>query len=214
MNFRTSFIAAAALFIGGCATTTTELVSVALDKESAGHFNNIMVMAISDNQQVRETVEQSLSGEIAGTGTQTMNASDYLSGNLASMSKDELRDMAKQAVEENGADAVLVATLIDNDVRDQYTPPQVNQVAIPVVEPRFGSYVGMQYDTVMMPGYFTSQQEVYVQTMLFDVATGKAVWKAQSKTINPLSLERGVENFSSVMVPRLKSDGMLSGGGH
>lgn len=212
MNFRTSFIAAAFLILGGCATTTTELVSVALDKQSAGHFNNIMIMAISDNQQVRTTVEQSLAGKISSTGTQATSASDYIPGNLTSLSKEDLRSKAEQAVQQNGADAVLVATLIDNSVREEYTPPQVNQVAIPVVEPRFGNYVGMQYDTVMMPGYFSSQQEVYVQTTLFDASTGQAVWKAQSKTINPLSLEKGVENFTNVMVPRLNSDGMLSGG--
>lgn len=211
MNIKLGFIAAAMVVLGGCATTTTDLLSVALDKESEGHFERVMVMAISDNEQVRLTVEQSLSAKIAGTGTEALNASDYVSGHLASMDKDELRSRAAEAIAANGADAVLVTTLIDNSVREEYTPPQVNQVAIPVVEPRFGNYVGMQYDTVMMPGYFTSLQEVYLQTTLFDTATGKAVWKAQSKTINPVSLEDGVENFTGVMVPRLQRDGMLAG---
>lgn len=212
MNIKLGFIAAAMVVLSGCATTTTDLLSVALDKESEGHFDNVMVMAISDSEQVRLIVEESLAERIASTGTGALSASDYVSGHLASMDKDELRRKAEQAVEANGADAVLVTTLIDNSVRDEYTPPQVNQVAVPVVEPRFGNYVGMQYDTVMMPGYFTSLQEVYIQTTLFDTATGQAVWKAQSKTINPVSIEDGVETFTRVLVPRLQADGMLAEG--
>ncbi|SFM13161.1 hypothetical protein [Marinobacter zhejiangensis] len=212
MNIRMSLIAAAFMILAGCTTTTTDLLSVALDKQSPGQFEKIMVMAISDNEQVRTIVEQSLAGKIASTGTVALAASDYVPGHLASMDKETLHRHAEEAIRENGADAVLVTTLIDNSVRDQYTPPQVNQVAMPVVEPRFGNYVGMQYETVMMPGYFTSLQEVYIQTTLFDTATGHAVWKAQSKTINPVSLEDGVKNFSNVMVPRLESDGMLGGG--
>ncbi|MDX1754553.1 MAG: hypothetical protein R3175_00670 [Marinobacter sp.] len=200
-----------ALVFTGCAASQTELLSVSLDKDSRGNFQKVLVLAISGDQLVRQTVERSLAEHISATGTATVIASQHIPGDLESLGKEELRLQAQQVMLNTRADSVLVASLIRDDVREEYVAPQTSQVAVPTLEPRFGPYVGYHYDTVVTPGYFTSHREVFVQTSLFDGNTGHVVWRAQSKTINPTSLRQGVEDFSSVMTDRLWNDGMLAG---
>ncbi|MDX1457821.1 MAG: hypothetical protein R3276_09540 [Marinobacter sp.] len=213
MKLRLPIAAVMILLLSGCASTQTELVSVSLDKDSPGQFSKVLVLAISGDQLVRQTVEQSLADRINGTGAETVIASQYITGDLESLGKEELRQQAQQVVLNTQADSVLVASLIRDEVREEYVAPQANQVAVPTVEPRFGPYVGYHYDTVVTPGYFTSHREVFVQTSLFDAQTGHVVWRAQSKTINPASLQQGVDDFSHIMTDRLWDDGMLAGGG-
>ncbi len=200
------------LLLSACASSQTELVSVSLDRDSPAHYRKVLILAISSDHQVRQTVERSLANRIGETGTDTVIASQYITGDLEALGLEELRQQALQVVLKTRADSVLVASLLRDEVREEYVAPQASQVAVPNVEPRFGPYVGYHFDTVVTPGYFTSQREVFVQTSLFYVDTGHVVWRAQSKTINPSSLQQGVDDFSDVMTNRLWNDGMLAGG--
>ncbi|MDC0662738.1 hypothetical protein [Marinobacter sp. SS21] len=212
MSVRLTTALTLTLILSACASSQTELVSVSLDRDSQAHYRKVLVLVISGDQQVRRTVEQSLANRIGKTGTETVVASQYITGDLEVLGVEELRQQALQVVLKTRADSVLVASLLRDEVREEYVAPQASQVAIPTVEPRFGPYVGYHYDTVVTPGYFTSQREVFVQTSLFDVDTGHVVWRARSKTINPSSLQQGVDDFSNVMTNRLWNDGMLAGG--
>lgn len=200
-----------ATLLSGCATNT-ELLSVSRDKESNGAFSTVFVIAISDNEDVRSTVEQSLAARIANAGAKAVISTKVMPGQLASMSKDELRAKAEEAVKSSGADSALVAILLKDEVREDYLPPTMQQYPIPStpIYMGYGSYVGYNYDTVIVPGYFDKTREVFIQTSVFDASNGKAVWRAQSKTINPTDLTSSVSAFSNVLVTRLVEDGMLT----
>lgn len=209
MTFRTACALLITVALAGCATPKTELTSVAMDKDSGGQFQKVLVLAITDDLLARKGVEQGLAEQISKTGTLAEPAITYIPGDLDTLDRETVRSQAEQAVTDSKADAVLTISLISDQTRDQYTPPQVNQIALPTVEPRFGPYVGYHYDTVVTPGYFTSQREVFIQSDLFDAQTTNVVWRAQSKTMNPTDLETGVEDFGGVMIDRLLNDGML-----
>lgn len=201
-----------ATLLSGCATTNTELLSVSRDKESSGAFSTVFVIAISDDDEVRKTVEQSLAARIANAGATAVISTEVMPGQLASMSKEELRAKAEAAVKSSGADSALVAILLKDDVREDYVQPTVQQYAVPTtpIYMGYGSYVGYNYDTVIVPGYFDKTREVFIQTSLFDASNGKAVWRAQSKTINPTDLTSSVSAFSNLLINRLVSDGMIT----
>ncbi|GAA3566524.1 hypothetical protein [Marinobacter xestospongiae] len=208
MNRLAALISGLALLLGGCASQT-ELTSVALDREARGHYGRILVLSISGDQLVRKTVEDQIGATLARAGVTAVVAYPALPGELDSLGKQALRQQAEALVLAENAEAVLVASLIRDEVREEYVAPQINQVATPALHPGFGPYVGYHYDTVVTPGYFTSQREVFVQTSLFDVETGQAVWRAQSRTLNPVDLNDSVAEFSKVLVHRLQDDGML-----
>ena len=199
------------LLLAGCATNT-ELISVSMDKSSNGNFEKVFVIAVSDDDAVRKLVETSIAAEISKSGNDAIVSSKVMPGALASMKKEDLRAKAEAAVKDTNADSVFVAVLLKDEMREEYIPPHVQEMPIPTtpVYMGFGPYVGYQYDTVVTPGYFEKQRQVYVQGSMFDAKTGTPVWRAQSKTIDPTDLGTSVNEYSSVVVKRLQSDGMLS----
>ena len=208
----TAIAATAIVLLTGCASRSTELLSVSMDHDSAGHYSNVYVMAISDNPELRKSVEESLVARITEAGGKAVISSTDLPGKLASMNKDELRTRAEKAVGAAGADAVLVASVLKDETRDEYVLPRVSQSPVPSspVHMGLGPYVGYQQDTVIAPGYFSRQREVYVQTSLFDTGSQKPVWRAQSRTINPSDIDSSISEFSDLVVTRLLHDGMLA----
>lgn len=199
------------LLLAGCATNT-ELMSVSMDKASKGSFKKVFVIAISDDDAVRTMVEQSIATEITSGGAQAIVSSTVMLGALASMKKEDLRAKAEAAVKKAGADSAFVAVLLKDEVREQYVSPRIQEMPVPTtpVYMGFGSYVGYQHETVVTPGYFDKQRQVFVQASLFDASTGTPVWRAQSKTIDPTDLNTSVKGFSSIVVERLQRDGMLA----
>lgn len=65
----------------------------------------------------------------------------------------------------------------EGDVREDYVQPTVQQYAVPTtpIYMGYGSYLGYNYDTVIVPGHFDKTREVFIQTSLFDASNGKAV---------------------------------------
>ena len=193
------------------ACSTTELLSVSKESDAAGHYQKVLVMAVSQNAQIRQIVEQSLADNLDELTVGNVVASLHMPGALDKNKPEEIRPIAEKAVKDAGADAVLVTVLLHEDVRQDYVPPRNDLVAVGNV-PYFmgyGTYVGYHYETVYTPGYVTSRTDYYVQTMLFDANTGKAVWRAQSRTTDPSSLASGVSDFSDEIIGRLRQDGMI-----
>lgn len=203
------------LLTTGCASTHhTELLSVSKDNDSKGQFSKVFVIAVSDDEALRNTVEKIVSDAISRRGATAIMSNTAIPGGIGSLSKDELRSKAEAAVKENGADSALVLLLLKDEVRDHYVAPVAQAAPAPSgpVYMGFGPYMGYNYDTVMTPGYFEQQREVFVQSSLFDTSNGNPVWRAQSKTVDPVDLKSNVEEFSKLMVTRLQQDGMLSAG--
>jgi|GEM_PF-417513 len=208
-------IAALALLLtAGCSTTHTELMSVSKDKENKGNFGKVFVIAVSDNDELRGTAEKIMADTLISQGAEASLSSDHIPGDIGSLSKDELRSKAEAAVKAVGADSALVLLILKDEVRDHYVEPATQQAPVPTapVYMGFGPYLGYHYDSVMTPGYFEQQREVFVQSSLFDASNGQPVWRAQSKTVDPVGLEPSVKEFSQLVVKRLQQDGMLRGG--
>ena len=126
-----------------------------------------------------------------------------------------LREAATAAVKDSGADAVLVGKMVSEGKRTEYTPPRVEQTPVPAAPyyMGFGSYVGYGYQTVIMPGEVRELREYFLQTSVYDVASEKPVWRAQSVTLNPDNLQQAVDDVADMIAQRLAQDGLLEGVG-
>ncbi len=197
--------------LAACASTRTELLSVETTPDAAAPYARVLVLTVADNGQIRQVVEQSLAQRLSDQGVSSQVASLLMPGGLDKSEPEQIRAAAEKVVAESGVDAVLVTVLLHEDVRQDYVPPRNDVVAVGNV-PYFmgyGAYVGYHYDVVYTPGYITQEKDYFVQTKLFDVSTGEAVWRAQTRTIDPQGLADGVKSFSKAVIGRLKDDGML-----
>lgn len=193
-----------------CATGT-RLESVDMATDSNAPYRKVLVLAISDNGQIRQVVEQGLAGQLHSHGVEHVVASTLMPGGLDKEQPESIRARAEKVVRDTGVDAVLVAMLLHEEVRQEYVPPREESVPVANV-PYFmgyGAYVGFHYQTVYTPGYYREEQNYYVQNTLFDVSNEQQVWRAQSRTVNPVNIQDGVASLSRLVVNRLLKDGML-----
>ena len=59
------------------------------------------------------------------------------------------------------------------------------------------------------PGYYTTDKNYFVETMVYEVANDKLIWSGTTKTVNPSKMEKAVNEIADVVVDRMKSDKFL-----
>ncbi|EKF73418.1 hypothetical protein A11A3_13735 [Alcanivorax hongdengensis A-11-3] len=200
----------AMLLLAACAATTevnsTWQVKTGEDKPA---FNHIYVLSLANNPvnaaAVENAVKESLGKRavMATLGHETLPADVDKAKNF--------RAEVEKSVRASGADGVLVVSLLKIDERDEYVPPQVDYVPMTAAPMYlgYGPYVGYNYNAIYQPGYYQNTRDYYLQSQLYSVQTGKPVWMAQSKVMNPVNVEKGAKGYASTLVRQLDKDGAL-----
>lgn len=210
--FRVILVSLLALMTACATQSTSQLTSVSRDPDMAGKsYSKVFVMALAKDESRRRLVEDAVVSELKEQGVEAMASWSYID-TLNLEDQDALRVAAEKAVKESGADAALVGKVVREDRRTEYGPPQVEQTPMPV-SPYFmgyGSYVGYGYQTIVSPGELREVNEYFLQTSLYDAASAKPVWRAQSITLNPENIEQAVADVADMLARRLMEDGVLS----
>ncbi|MDX1373251.1 MAG: hypothetical protein R3321_12310 [Nitrososphaeraceae archaeon] len=126
-------------------------------------------------------------------------------------SKEELLD----AIQKNKFDGVITINLIDKESETQYVPGQAVYTPTRTYS-YYGSYWGYYnywYPQVYRTGYIDVEKNYFLETNLFDAETEKLSWSAQSKTVDPVSLESFSEGFAQKIAADLKEDKLLENSG-
>jgi hypothetical protein len=186
-----------ALFlVSACATTAK--MNVWKDQTYEGPVKKVLVMGLSQKKGIRLFFENEFVRQLRERG------SDAVAGNTIlpyeqPMDKDFIVTKAK----ESGADTVLVARSLGREMQRTYVPGQA--YGVPGYYSRWGSYYGNAYS----PGYVVEDEYVYVETNLYDIATEKLIWSAQSATIIIADDYDLIRSFIKNMIDKLSSDKLV-----
>jgi hypothetical protein len=188
---RISFFSAliTCFLLSSCATTTT--TNVWMDQTYQGPVKKILVMGISQRPGIQRFFEDEFVRQLRARGTDAIAGYSILPYDQK-MDKDFIAAKAG----ESGADAVLVARPIGKKIERSYVPGSYY---------RWGSYYGYAYS----PGYVVDDEYVYIETNLYDVATEKLIWTAQSETIMMATDQELIKSFINTMVAKLASDKVI-----
>lgn len=132
-------------------------------------------------------------------------------------------DKIKEGLSKEGFDGVLMARTISVDRTQEYVPPQT--VSVPtgpiLVGPTFSTndktknldvfytYVwGNTYQT--LPGYTADVTTVIVETVLYRLPTGEALWSGVSETRNPHSQAEMVQDLVELVEKQLSKGGLIA----
>jgi len=187
LSFFLIFIAA--FLVCSCATTTT--TNVWRDQAYQGPVKKILVMGISQKKGIQRFFEDEFVRQLKERGTDGVPGYSILPYD-EKIDKDFIAAKAK----ESGADTVLVTRPISKKIERSYMPGSYY---------RWGSYYGHAYS----PGYVVDDEYVYVETNLYDVATEKLIWAAESETIILATDQELLTSFISTMVAKLASDKLI-----
>ena len=194
-----------------CATgiscaTKTEISGVWKSESPTTHpMNQILVIGIAENDTNRRIFEDSFSEEL---GEQGVNAAP--SYRILPDSERLSKESIQQAIRGRGIQGVLVTRLVQVDEREKYVPPKT------YVQPGYYGrglygYYGRGYEVVHQPGYTVHTTIVRLETHLYDASSAELLWAAHSDTLNPKSIDDGIESVTQKLSKKLAADGFAPG---
>ncbi|MDX8337914.1 hypothetical protein SLH46_01890 [Draconibacterium sp. IB214405] len=221
-KFSFLFLALSFLF---ASCSSTKLINSWSDKENTPQeYNNIGVTALFPQSSSRYITEHNVVDYLNEKGIKAMPTTDVfpMAGQLKGAAK-ELKDseaikksvVAK--VTENNIDALMIITMFDKTKEQRW----VNDRGFSMGGTGYygtpyalgGSYYDYYYysmGTIMDHGYYTDDVTYFIECNLYDVATEKLIWRAQTKTSNPESIEEESKALAYIVVKQLLGKKVIS----
>ncbi|MBC7510020.1 MAG: hypothetical protein H7320_14930 [Ferruginibacter sp.] len=73
----------------------------------------------------------------------------------------------------------------------------------------YGRYYGNGAGMYSTPGYYTTDKNYFVETTVYTVSPNKLIWAGTTKTVNPSSMDKAVNEIADVVSNKMKADGFL-----
>ncbi|MBK6264422.1 hypothetical protein JKA74_05185 [Marivirga sp. S37H4] len=176
-------------------------------------YSDILVTAMIDNVNVRQSIESELKNELSNEGVKVTRGFDLFPPSLRDEkmgSKEDLLD----AIGQNGFDGILTVALIDKETETRYIPG--TYIYAPIS--RFGyygnfwGYYNHWYPQVYDRGYYAEDKRYFLETNLYDADSERLIWSAQSETVNPKSILSFSTEFAEMIKNNLKEENLLGRG--
>jgi hypothetical protein len=173
-------------------------------------YKTVFISALTGNVSAKSTVETAFAEAIEKKGYKTIKGQDMFAPGLNDKANTE--EVVIKKIKETGCDGIFTIALVDKESETRYVPGSVGYSPYPV-NGYYGSYWGYHsyYGAAMYssPGYYTTDKTYFIESNLYDVATGKIVWSSQSKTVNPSDLKSFSEKYTDAIIKQLEGDGLL-----
>jgi len=201
LNVRGLKIFLLALSLGAC--STTELTSVWVDQENTRALRNILVVGISDNPEKQRLYEDTFVTLLQKQGI------DAKAGYIEFRSNDvETTESVLAQLQTVNTEALLVTHALGVDNESVYHPPRMESVPHTYYD-SFGGYYRTVYRYVHVPGYTSNHVVVRLETNLYDSGTQALLWSAQSKSVDPASLEKLISELAREVTSELGTAGFF-----
>lgn len=172
-------------------------------------YKSLMITSLSQNLDARQTVENDLALAIAATGVKTLKGMESFPPSFTD--KDADKDALLGKIRKTGVDGIVTVALINKETESRYVPGSYGYA--PVTRYRyyglFSGYYTTWYPAMVSPGYYEEDKIYFIEINLYDAKSEELVWSAQSETYNPGTLSQFSKDFASVVVGRMKKDGVL-----
>jgi hypothetical protein len=185
-----------------CGCATTELTNTWKDPAyHGGPVKTIMVVGISNQASVRRTFEDAFAEALRANGVEAVSSHTVVAED-GQMAEDKLR----AAVEQSGADAVLITRMVERQT----------ETAVTAAPPPIGAYrrTYSGYYSGAWIGYYepaTVQQFHYVvaETTLFVAEHPEPVWSGTTRTMESKDIRAATEGFAKPVIAALKKEGLI-----
>jgi hypothetical protein len=187
------------LLLGACAST--QLVNVWKDAQYAGPaITRILVIGVTKQAGIRRTFEDIFVKQLREHRVEAVQ-----SYTLIPEDGEVPRERLAQAVEQSGADGVLVTRLLKVDRQTQIYP---GTYAGPPYMGVYGFYSSAWIGFYEPPQIYT-YDVVTSETSLFEAKSNHLVWSGTSETLSPRDVRKDTQEFASVIIKALADQGLI-----
>jgi hypothetical protein len=192
---------AVALLLGACASKNTELVKSWKEPGlTPRRFNKMLVVYITKDAGLRQAAENHLARRV---GSRAVPAYTVFPDSLL-----ENKDLAKAWVKHQGFDG---AVILHPAKVEQETTVEAGQVyAVPLSHVDMWGYWGTGYAYAYDPGYVEQDQVVSVEANVYSVAEDKLVWASRTRTYNPESVPKFIDQIVDATVAEMKKQKVIA----
>lgn len=170
--------------------------------------DDVMVVAVAQSEANRRMFEQELASRLEAQGVKAWPSTRF-HPEIAQLPEDK----AREVIEENGIEAVIVTRLVDVDRKDVYVPPTTYVSSYPAYgSPYYGSWYGYYsygYTVTHDPGYTYEKVTVTLETNLYDAGNGEIIWSGRSNTFDPSSVQDVIGPTTQLIVEELVARKLL-----
>lgn len=209
-----------------CTTTTTTTITSAwkISKDAPKKYKKLAILAMLPNLDTRTKLENILQDELSSKGIRARGTWSFtpFAGDAEMKKKlgyvgEKLRDVIRKKTIDFEIDGLLIITLLDAIKEERYVEGTSVGFSTAFATDMGGGMYGLPYydyysyvHTVSStPGYYEDASTFFVETNLYDVATEKLVWSAQTTTKDLNAFEKEAEKYAKLIVSKMLKDKAL-----
>jgi len=159
---------------------------------------NTLVISLVKDETSRRVIEDQLVKKLAGkaTASYTVLSSETL--------KQANEEALNQLVAQGKYTHILLMRLADVEKETSYVPGTTTGYY-----GGYGRYYGYGAGMYGSPGYYTTDKNYFVETMVYSTNPNKLLWTGTTKTVNPSKIEKTVNEIATAVSERMKKDGFI-----
>ena len=157
-----------------------------------------LVVALVKDETSRRVIEDNL---VKRMGANAVASYTFVS---ADMLKEANGDAFYEQLKKDKYSHVLITRLADMEKETSYVPGTTTGYY-----GGYGRYYGYGAGLYSTPGYYTTDKNYFVETMVYAVDSDKLLWSGTTKTVNPSKLDKAVTEIANVVSEQMRKDGFL-----
>ena len=160
--------------------------------------NKTLVIALVKDEASRRVIEDELVKRFNGKAV----------ASYTSISTEILKEASEETLTKKLTDGQFTHVLIMRlgDVEKETTYVQGTTTAYYGGYGRYYRYGSGFYTD---PGYYTTDKNYFVETIVYSVNPNKLLWTGTTKTVNPTKIDKTVNEIADVVTAKMKKDGFL-----
>ena len=193
-------------------SNSSQLTGVWVNKEKMEQksYKKIFILAQTADIQARKAVEDALVAKAKDKGFEAISSISVI---VPSLSNPEMpsKESIIEGVKSSGCDAAFIVTLLKKEENVRYTPGTTVYAPLPYY--RWNSNMFNYYDywrpSVSTPGYYSSNQNYFLQSNLYDATSQELMVSIHSELFNPETLQKFTKDYVKDIVSKLEKEGLL-----
>jgi hypothetical protein len=192
--------AVVALILGACASTS--LVNQWKSPEFSGPpVRKVLVVGVTQQPSVRRVFEDEFASQLRAAGVEAVPSYTIIA-------EDGQAEQAllEKAVQEQGADGVLVTRLVKSEQKTQVTPGYYH----PAPMMGFYGWYSAAWVGYYEPPMVYQYDVVTSETSLYSPPQSRLVWSGMTETFSPRDVRKETQGFAKVIIGALRKQGIVA----
>lgn len=160
-----------------------------------------MVIAMVKDETSRRVVEDNLVKRLSANKRVAVASYTTISAELL---KEANADKLVEKLQQDKFTHILLMRLADVEKETSYV-----QGTTTGYYGGYGRYYGYGAGMYSSPGYYQTDKNYFVETIVYSVSPDKLLWTGTTKTVNPSKIDKTITEIADVVTDKMKRDGFL-----